>query len=697
MRPTGGFNVNQAGAQPAVMPKGFGQPSSMPAGPNQGQMQQMQGLRSTLDARKNAYIQQNGTPSDAASQQKMRSYMEGLPEMNQMRSLQGQISQGGMGAQPGVMPPPQGQYSPMQPTSDFNVNQAAAGSLQQAIGTAGGLANFQAQRMRAAGAGPTATYGGATVERTPAYGGATVAPATTYGGATIERTQGPQAAQLGAVERYAGASINPIERAQAAQLGDAERMQGVGAVRSAMAPDQIAVDQIRTADISQYMNPYQQQVIQAGQADIERQRQMASENLAAQAQRAGAFGGSRQAVQEGVLAGEALRQAGALSAQQRQSGFQQAVESGKFDIGQTQQARTLESQQGFQAEQLGQQAREAAAAREQAARAGNMQAANRFAEQQAQLEQQSTLANQSAFNTRAQAQAGLQQQAGLASMQAANQFTTQQAQMEQQAGLASAAQEAARASQQAGLLQSAGLAGAAAQNAVAAQQAGLTQAAGLTAAQQDAARASQQAGLTQSAGLSNQAAINQAVQAQAARQQAANQANFGGQFQAAGVRAGAAGQLGQLGQQAFNTSQSIQQQQSQQGLLQQGLQQQLINAARGQYAGAIGAPQQSLGLPLAALGAAPAPQSTTQSMNPGLFNYMQLFAGMCWVAREVYGEDDPKWLQFREWVIGYSPDWFYKAYSKYGEKVAKVVAKVPALKLVIRPFMDAKRKALGYK
>jgi hypothetical protein len=415
----------------------------------------------------------------------------------------------------------------MQPTGGFNVNQAAAGSLQQAIGTAGGLANFQAQKMQAAGAGPTATYRGATV-----------APATTYGGATI----------------------SPIERAQAAQLGDAERMQGVGAVRSAMAPDQIAVDQIRTADISQYMNPYQQQVIEAGQADIERQRQMASENLAAQAQRAGAFGGSRQAVQEGVLAGEALRQAGALSAQQRQAGFQQAVESGKFDIGQVQQARTLESQQGFQAEQLGQQAREAAAAREQAARAGNMQAANRFAEQQAQLEQQATLANQSAFNARAQAQAQLQQQAGLA--------------------------------------------GAAAQN----------------------ARAAQQAGLTQSAGLSNQAAINQAVQAQAARQQAANQANFGGQFQAAGVRAGAAGQLGQLGQQAFNTGQTIQQNQLQQGLLQQGMQQALIDAAKGQYAGYTASPMQSLSAPLAALGAAQqgGQSTTTTSTNPGLFSYLQI-------------------------------------------------------------------------
>ena len=164
------------------------------------------------------------------------------------------------------------------------------------------------------------------------------------------------------------------------------------------------------------------------------------------------------------------------------------------------------------------------------------------------------------------------------------------------------------------------------------------------------------------------------------------------------ARLGAASQLGGLGQQAFGTSQAIQQQQMQQGLMQQGLQQQLIDAARGQYAGYTGAPQQSLGLPLAALGAAPAPQSTTNSLKPGLFNYLQLGAqAVCWVAREVYGEDDPKWLQFREWVIGYSPNWFYKAYSKYGEKVAKVVARVPALKLVIRPLMDAKRKAIGYK
>jgi len=165
------------------------------------------------------------------------------------------------------------------------------------------------------------------------------------------------------------------------------------------------------------------------------------------------------------------------------------------------------------------------------------------------------------------------------------------------------------------------------------------------------------------------------------------------------ARLGAASQMGQLGQQAFGTSQAIQQQQAQQGLLQQGIQQALIDAARQQYAGYTGAPAQSLQAPLSALGIAQqgGASTTTQSQSPGLLNYLQVIGQMCWVAREVYGEDDPKWMQFREWVIGYSPNWFYNAYSKYGEKVAKVVAKMPALKLVIRPFMDAKRKAMGYK
>ena len=522
-------------------------------------------------------------------------------------SAGGQRQPSGGLAQPAVMPRG-GQSQGFTPGKGFgarpqpNVYQQSAQSIGQAQRTMTDLSRFTPQQMQAARAARTATYGGARVAPATTYGGAQVERTPAYGGATVERTAGPQFAKIGDMQTYGGATIDPIERARAARLGAAERMQGVGAVQAAQAPSQIAVDQLRTQDISQYMNPYQQQVIEAGQADIERQRQLASENLAAQAQKAGAFGGSRQAVQEGVLAGEALRQAGQLSAQQRQAGFQQAVESGKFDIGQTQAARTMASQQEFQASQLGQQAREAAAAREQAARAGNMQAANQFAQQQAQLEQQATLANQAAFNTRAQAQAQLTQQAGLASMQAVNQRTMQQAAFEQQAAMAAAAQEAARASQQAGLTQQAGLAG----------------------ASQAAARASQQAGLTQQAGLSNQAAINQAIQAQAARQQAANAANFQGQFSGAGIRQGAAGSLASLGQQQFNVGQAIQQQQAQQGAVQRGIMQGLIGAGQQNFGQYTGAPTGGLGTLMSSLTGVPTGQ--TQQFQPGFLNYLQTAA-----------------------------------------------------------------------
>jgi hypothetical protein len=90
------------------------------------------------------------------------------------------------------------------------------------------------------------------------------------------------------------------------------------------------------------------------------------------------------------------------------------------------------------------------------------------------------------------------------------------------------------------------------------------------------------------------------------------------------ARLGAASQLGALGQQAFGTGQAIQQQQMQQGLMQQMLQQSLIDAAKGQYAGYTGAPQAALAAPLAALGSAPTPQTTTQSKQAGLFDYLKL-------------------------------------------------------------------------
>ena len=116
----------------------------------------------------------------------------------------------------------------------------------------------------------------------------------------------------------------------------------------------------------------------------------------------------------------------------------------------------------------------------------------------------------------------------------------------------------------------------------------------------------------------------------------ASQADLSRQLGAAGQSAGIAGQaagmggqlagmgsaLSGLGQTSFGYGQAIQNQQMQQGAMQQALMQQLINAAKGQYGGYTDAPMNKLQLPLAALGAAPAPESKTTTRELGIMDYL---------------------------------------------------------------------------
>jgi len=115
----------------------------------------------------------------------------------------------------------------------------------------------------------------------------------------------------------------------------------------AYTPERVASGQLSGTDYGQYMSPYTQNVIERGQADIERQRQIAAQDLGAQAQRAGAFGGSRHGVSEGTLAGEYGRMGMDFAAQQRQRAFDQAQRAAQYDIGQKYMA-DIANQQAFQ-------------------------------------------------------------------------------------------------------------------------------------------------------------------------------------------------------------------------------------------------------------------------------------------------------------------------------------------------------------
>lgn len=142
------------------------------------------------------------------------------------------------------------------------------------------------------------------------------------------------------------------------------------------------------AAVEQYMSPYMQAVVdqqkQQAQLDFERQRA----GRAAQAVQAGAFGGSRQAVQE-ALAEEALgRQMGDIQATGTQQAFQQASQQFQADRAArmaVEQQRAAEQARVDQARYTELANRQSAQAAE-LARAGNAEAAEAARVQAARYE-----------------------------------------------------------------------------------------------------------------------------------------------------------------------------------------------------------------------------------------------------------------------------------------------------------------------
>lgn len=71
-------------------------------------------------------------------------------------------------------------------------------------------------------------------------------------------------------------------------------------------------------------------------------------------------------------------------------------------------------------------------------------------------------------------------------------------------------------------------------------------------------------------------------------------------------------------------------------------------------------------------------------------------AAGCWVARAVYGENNPKWVTFRTWLFLDAPEWFRNLYMKHGEQFSKLVNMCPPLKKILRVLMDKQLIKSGY-
>jgi hypothetical protein len=129
-------------------------------------------------------------------------------------------------------------------------------------------------------------------------------------------------------------------------------------------------------------------------------------------------------------------------------------------------------------------------------------------------------------------------------------------------------------------------------------------------------------------GVAQQLAQSSAGLRQAGFQQAQQMAqqDIQNRLQAQQGRLGAAGQLANIAQTGFGMGQDVLSNMQNVGSQQTGIQQALIDAAKGQYSGYTGFPAQALGFMGQALGATPYGSTTTASRQPGLFDYLTMGA-----------------------------------------------------------------------
>src|SRR5574343_719656 len=138
-------------------------------------------------------------------------------------------------------------------------------------------------------------------------------------------------------------SVGTTQPYYANAMGTAERLQN-----TTISPQQVQAAQLAGTNLSPYLNPYTNEVVNASLGDLENQRAVQYNNLASQAQAAGAFGGSRFGVAQGQFEADALRDKGLLAAQLRNQGFNTAANLAMQDVASQNAALFANQQADFQ-------------------------------------------------------------------------------------------------------------------------------------------------------------------------------------------------------------------------------------------------------------------------------------------------------------------------------------------------------------
>jgi hypothetical protein len=123
----------------------------------------------------------------------------------------------------------------------------------------------------------------------------------------------------------------------AGQMGQAAALQGIAGLAGTGA----AFD---PSDIAAFQDPFTQEVIEAQQAEIARLGEQQKRDARAQQIRAGAFGGSRGAIQEAEIGRNVLQQQAKTGAELRSQGFQQAAQQAQSAFEQAQSRRQQAAQ-----------------------------------------------------------------------------------------------------------------------------------------------------------------------------------------------------------------------------------------------------------------------------------------------------------------------------------------------------------------
>lgn len=80
----------------------------------------------------------------------------------------------------------------------------------------------------------------------------------------------------------------------------------------------------------------------------------------------------------------------------------------------------------------------------------------------------------------------------------------------------------------------------------------------------------------------------------------------------------------------------------------------------------------------------------TTGYTPPVTNYSaSVPAVFCWVARSVFGADNPEWTQFRDWMLTQGSPELVDFYGQNGEAIAESIKDMPAVKTLIKHLMIA--------